>query len=160
MLATAMIGENFTNTSSGANQLKCYHVSTTIGDCISYDNTSHVIYQGNCPYISKFNSHMYRKQREKIYFNVTCCSQLNEVMCGQLNREGLLCSKCKAGYGPDLYSRSSSCVPCNGYSHWKWILYFVLLLTPLTIFFLIVIIFNVRATSPPFTAFVLFCQYV
>ena len=79
-------------------------------------------------------------------------------MCGQLNREGLLCSKCKAGYGPDLYSRSSSCVPCNGYSHWKWILYFVLLLTPLTIFFLIVIIFNMRATSPPFTAFVLFCQ--
>ena len=79
-------------------------------------------------------------------------------MCGQLNREGLLCSKCKAGYGPDLYSRSSSCVPCNGYSHWKWILYFVLLLTPLTIFFLIVIIFNVCATSPPFTAFVLFCQ--
>ena len=79
-------------------------------------------------------------------------------MCGQLNREGLLCSKCKAGYGLDLYSRSSSCVPCSGYSHWKWILYFVLLLTPLTIFFLIVIIFNVRATSPPFTAFVLFCQ--
>ena len=79
-------------------------------------------------------------------------------MCGQLKREGLLCSKCKKGYGPDLYSRKSNCVRCSKKTLWMWILYLAVLLTPLTIFFLTVIIFNVSATSPPFTAFILYCQ--
>ena len=136
----------------------CDKLTLEIGQCTSYDETSDIRYEGLCPYIFRYNIFIKYKSHESIILNISNCSQVNEAMCGQLNRKGLLCSKCKAEHGPDVYSRSSSCVPCDGYSHWKWILYFVLLLTPLTIFFLIVIIFNVRATSPPFTAFVLFCQ--
>ena len=40
-----------------------------------------------------------------------------------------------------------------------WTLYLFLELTPLTVFFIIVIIFNIRATSPPFTAYILCCQF-
>ena len=40
-----------------------------------------------------------------------------------------------------------------------WILYLFLELTPLTVFFIIVIIFNIRATSPPFTTYILYCQF-
>ena len=139
----------------------CAKLMVATGLCTSYNETSNLRYEGACPYIFRYDNIIMKFRHHGycvIIFNISTCSQLNEAMCGQLNREGLLCSKCKAGYGPDLYSRSSSCVPCNEYSHLKWILYFVLLLTPLTIFFLIVIIFNVRATSPPFTAFVFFCQ--
>ena len=84
---------------------------------------------------------------------------LNDAMCGQLNREGLLCSKCKAGYGPALYSRTSKCEKCNNTQYLMWTLYLFLELTPLTVFFIIVIIFNIRATSPPFTAYILYCQF-
>ena len=49
---------------------------------------------------------------------------------------------------------------CNDkHSCWRWILFLILKLTPLTVFYFIVIIFNVRATSPPFTAYIFFCQY-
>ena len=84
---------------------------------------------------------------------------LNDAMCGQLNRDGLLCSKCKAGYGPALYSRIWKCEKCNNRQYLMWTLYLFLELTPLTVFFIIVIIFNIRDTSPPFTAYILYCQY-
>ena len=91
-----------------------------------------------------------------ITFNTSSCLELNDVVCGQLNREGLLCSKCKAGFGPALYSLTWKCVKCDDeHSYQKWILFFFLKLTPLTVFYFIVIIFNVRATSSPFTAYIL-----
>ena len=91
--------------------------------------------------------------------NITSCSMLNDAMCGLLNRDGLLCSKCKAGYGPSLYSRTWKCEKCNDRRYLMWILYLFLELTPLTVFFIIVIIFNIHATSPPFTAYILYCQF-
>ena len=44
---------------------------------------------------------------------------------------------------------------CNGVG---WALYLFLVLLPVTVFYIIVIIFNIRATAPPFTAFVMMCQ--
>ena len=49
------------------------------------------------------------------------------------------------------------CVKCtdNGLG---WALYFFLVLFPITVFYFIVILFNIQATSPPFAAFVFLCQ--
>ena len=41
-------------------------------------------------------------------------SSLTEFMCGPLNREGLLCGKCKDGYGTALYSYTLKCSKCWG----------------------------------------------
>ena len=81
----------------------------------------------------------------------------SNLTCGPYNREGLLCSKCKPGYGPAVYSFSLICAECsdNGVG---WALYLFLVLVPITVFYIIVIIFNIRATAPPFTAFVMMCQ--
>ena len=141
---------------NGTGKSECTNLKLYAGECTNYNDTTKVRYEGYCPYIFKFKSHKFIG--EEIVINVNSCSQLNEVMCGQLKREGLLCSKCKKGYGPDLYSRRSNCVRCKKKTLWMWILYLAVLLTPLTIFFIIVIIFTVRATSPPFTAFILYCQ--
>ncbi len=84
-------------------------------------------------------------------------SQLNEEMCGKANREGLLCSRCKPGYGPAVLSYDHSCAKCsNGYT--GWLLYICLALIPTTIFFLIIVLCQVRATSAPMNLIIFACQ--
>ena len=158
MSTTGLQANQVSHDNNGTGKSECANLKLYAGECTNYNDTTKVRYEGYCPYIFKFNSHIFVDRHKMIAFNISSCNQLNEVMCGQLKREGLLCSKCKKGYGPDLYSRKSNCVRCSKKTLWMWILYPAVLLTPLTIFFLIVIIFNVRATSPPFTAFILYCQ--
>ena len=82
---------------------------------------------------------------------------MSDFTCGAYNREGLLCSQCKPGYGPAVYAFSLVCVECSN-GHHRWVLYFFLVLLPITVFFVIVITFNIRTTSPPFMAYVFMCQ--
>ena len=109
---------------------------------------------GGCPY----NSHKadYRKLYVKLPQNV---SHLNEFMCGGLDRTGPSCSHCDEGLGIPVYSYMLHCVLClerlSG-----WLLYTFLAVFPTTIFFLIVIIFQVRVTSAPMNAFIFFCQVI
>ena len=157
MLTIGLQANQVSDNNNGTGESECANLQINFGECTNYNDTTKVRYQGYCPYIFKLDSHIF-VDGKMIAINVNSCSQLNEVMCGQLKREGLLCSKCKKGYGPDLYSRRSNRVRCSKKTLWMWILYLAVLLTPLTIFFFIVIIFNVCATSPPFTAFILYCQ--
>ena len=158
MLTTGLQANQVSDNNNGTGKSECANFKFNAGECTNYNDTTKVRYQGYCPYIFELDSHILVDTYQEMAFNISSCSQLNEVMCGQMKREGLLCSKCKKGYGPDLYSRKSNCVRCSKETLWMWILYLAMLLTPLTIFFIIVIIFNVRATSPPFTAFILYCQ--
>ncbi len=108
---------------------------------------------------------IYLKQNDNVSFDkntyrlppIESCQELNNLTCGPFNREGLLCSKCKPGYGPPLYSKSWKCEKCNDkYTGWLWLLYE---LVPPTVFYLLVIIFDINATAPPFTAFVFLCHF-
>ena len=49
-------------------------------------------------------------------------SQLNDYMCGGLNREGQLCGRCVEGFAPPVYSYSLRCVNCTDY-HLNWLKY-------------------------------------
>lgn len=113
---------------------------------------------GLCPYFPRNLSwcnrplqHFYQVPSEM------SLSQVTSFTCGAYNREGLLCSQCKPGYGPAVYAFSLMCVKCTS-STKGWILYLSLVLLPITIFYLLIIVLNIRVTSPPFTAFVFMCQ--
>ena len=68
--------------------------------------------------------------------------------CGNCNREGPLCSKCKPGYGPAVYAFSLMCVKCKN-GGLGWLLYILLVIVPITLFYIfIIIVFNIRATDP------------
>ena len=115
---------------------------------------------GLCPYFPKDIDYSNSWLRFSAYYILPSNRTLREhskLTCGPYNREGLLCSKCKPGYGPAVYSFSLMCAECsdNGVG---WALYLFVVLFPITVFYIIVIIFNIRATAPPFTAFVLMCQ--
>ena len=134
--------------------------TVAVGYCISCNQTRGLISTGPCPHrFMDLELISIGGKANYILPNISSCSMLNDAMCGHLNREGLLCSKCKAGYGLALYSRTSKCEKCNDRRYLMWTLYLFLELTPLTVFFIIVIIFNIRATSPPFTAYILYCQF-
>ena len=80
-------------------------------------------------------------------------------MCGPLNREGALCEKCKDGYGIALYSYTLECSKCWGHGY-GWVLYYFLELFPITVMYVLVVIFHVRATSSPLSALVFISQII
>ena len=125
------------------------------GTCLTRQYNNSVVF-GMCPYFPSEYSWLRYSEYYSLPSNNTLMEHSN-LTCGPYNREGLLCSKCKPGYGPAVYSFSLMCAECsdNGVG---WALYLLLVLFPITVFYIIVIIFNIRATAPPFTAFVMMCQ--
>ena len=116
------------------------------GSCLTYDSTTERTDYGACPYITHYNNtsagHMFYIE---LPVNV---SLLNEFMCGPLNREGSLCEKCRNGYGIALYSYTLECSKCWGHGY-GWVLYYFLELFPITVMYILVVIFHIRVTECP-----------
>ena len=129
------------------------------GTCLTLYNSSTEAVIGFCPYFP--NEISWLDTSFSTYYSLPSNRTLTEhtnLTCGPYNREGLLCSKCKPGYGPAVYSFSLMCAECSDNGAKGWALYLFVVLFPITVFYIIVIIFNIRATAPPFTAFVLMSQ--
>ena len=115
---------------------------------------------GLCPYTILTDQVIYHRwQFEGLFHNYYRINFTEpDQTCGALNRKGLLCSECYDGYGPAVYAFANECVKCHGSAFSRWTLYLFVVLFPVTVFYIIVIVFNIRATSPPFASYVLFCQ--
>ena len=127
------------------------------GECITYENETAMM--GLCPYYPKHLSwgdycSVPLKVYQKLPANLT---QLTKFFCRDYNREGSLCSKCKPGYGPAVYAFSLMCVKCNN-DGLGWLLYISLVLFPITIFFIFIVVFNVRATHPMLMSLIFMSQ--
>ena len=132
-----------------------------IGHCISCDNTTCEVIRGTSFLDLEINDFLTADTFSGMYnlSNSTSCKEVNDHVCGSLNRDGLLCSQCKPGYGPAPYSSAVKCFKCDdNNSERHWVKYLALELLPATIFYFVVIFFNVRTTAPPYTAFVFFNQ--
>ena len=80
-------------------------------------------------------------------------------MCGPLNREGTLCGRCKPEYGPALYSYTLQCERCWDHGYGR-VLYFAIELLPITVLYLLVMVFHIRATCSALSALVFMSQVV
>ena len=82
-------------------------------------------------------------------------------MCGPLNRKGYLCGECKSGYGPGPFVTlcTNVCHFCQDTWH-EIILYLALEFIPITIFYLLILIFQIRLTSAPMTCFIMYSQLI
>ena len=67
--------------------------------------------------------------------------------------------ECHTGLGPPVLSYTSNCVHCLP-SPYGWFLYFFLACFPSTVFFLLVILLQIRANSSQLNFFLLACQFV
>ena len=127
------------------------------GRCLTNEITTGTIESGPCPYIAHYNTtYVYSMYYIRLPMNV---SLFTELMCGPLNREGEVCGKCRDGYGIALYSYTLECSKCWGHGY-GWILYWALELFPITVMYLVVVIFHVRATSSPLSALVFMSHIV
>ena len=80
-------------------------------------------------------------------------------MCGPMNRKGILCSECIDGYGPSVTSPNFRCSDCS--NAWYGIpLYLLLELVPVTVFYLIMLIFQVNVTSAPMISFIFYSNII
>ena len=135
--------------------IHCHYQSNStlkIGYCMTYNETSKLTFVGQCPYNTKAESTLFNPLPENVL-------QLNEQMCGHLNRTGLLCSQCQQGLGPAVFSPYRECVECMD-EPYGWILFFFLATFPQTILCLFVIIFRINAASPALNGFVLAAQLI
>ena len=88
-------------------------------------------------------------------------SDLNSNMCGPMNRKGYLCSNCIDGHGPSIsvLIHPNDCYKCT--DNWNGvILYLVIMLAPVTLFYLIMLVFQFRITSAPMPCFIMYSQFI
>ena len=126
--------------------------SLRIGYCMTYNETSKLTSIGPCPYNTNKQATRFNDLPEDVM-------QLNEQMCGPLNRTGLLCSQCPIGLGPAVFSYRRECLKCMD-GPYGWILFFFMATFPQTILCVFVIIFRINAASSCLNLFVLAAQII
>ena len=127
--------------------------------CATFDTETDILSLGKCPYhgfnFSKHDQHWYIQLPDNV-------SELNDYMCEPLNRKGRLCSECKDGYGLSTTSvgfQYFECSKCAG--AWYGIPLFLLLeIFPLTVLYLVILLFQINITSGSITCFIFYCQLV
>ena len=136
--------------------VKCYSSSNSSslrgGYCMTYNETSKLTFVGSCPYGANQDTPNFDPLPKDVL-------QLNEELCGPLNRTGLLCSQCQEGLGPAVLSYRRECLECMD-EPYGWILYFFIATFQMTILCLIVIIFRINAASPFLNGYVLAAQII
>ena len=136
------------NTTKETSILDCY--------CMTYNESIGPVV-GACFYNCE-NSAVNPLLKDDLYQLVPSnITELNNYMCGHLNREGQLCGKCKMGYITPVYSYDLKCVQCST-SPFNWVKYILAAFLPLTVFFVLVVSCRLSATSPKLLAFVFFSQ--
>ena len=78
-------------------------------------------------------------------------------LCSFYNRKGQLCGECAENYTLPASSYHFGCVECKSYNN-GWIKFIVAAFLPLTIFYMIVIVFRISVTSSTLNALVMVSQ--
>ena len=119
--------------------------------CMTYDKKLDEVELGQCVYGCG------HKQDEVYYQLPQNKSELNNKICGNWNKDSTLCGACKFGYSPLVYSFQLKCMNCTGMTY-NWIKYIAVAYTPLTFFFLFVVVFRFSGTHPLVRGFIAVCQ--
>lgn len=135
-----------------------HNVAVLLGHCLTIDKDGSSL--GPC--LNNFHYTQYSnvdKQDQRYVMLSTSANQsiIRDEMCGPLARRGRVCSVCEEGYGPTVLQAGFTCAHCKWYGP---VVYLVLEFGPLTILFLILLLFPVNITSAKMSSFVVYCQVV
>ena len=128
--------------------------------CISYNKSSGIAL-GLCPY----NSCTQRTEDQCTGRGIRFVkvprnrSQINDVICGEINRTCYLCSKCVDGLGPTVFHYNMPCLKCLGHVR-GWLLYATLAFLFPTLFFILLTALQIRVSSCALDSVVLMCQVI
>ena len=79
--------------------------------------------------------------------------------CQSLNREGILCGKCRDGFALPAYSYKLTCIKCDRDQH-NWWLYVIYAFVPLSFFIIIIFAFRISVVDPKLYLFVFAAQNI
>ena len=120
--------------------------------CVTYDDETRSIYVGACYYNCHHNA-------KYIPLPDNPKQLINNSICAQFHRVGLLCGDCEEGYSPFVLSYNLSCVRCPD-GHKNWWKFILVGFVPLTFFYFCVVPFNINVTSSRLHGVVWFSQAV
>ena len=83
---------------------------------------------------------------------------MDSFMCGS-SRSGVLCGECRKGHSAYYHSPTLACKE-DKLCEFGWLFYIMSELLPLTVFFAVMILFNVKVTSGAANGFIFYCQVV
>ena len=87
--------------------------------------------------------------------------RISDFVCNKTHRMGILCGQCLPGYAPAINSDLLDCTSCDDQSAKRhWIFYILSFYVPLFVVFLVIILFNIRLTTGPVNAFILYAQVI
>lgn len=98
--------------------------------------------------------------KEKVYRLVPRNrSKVNEFMCRRFDRTGQLCGECIKNHTPKIYSYDFDCRRCYARDR-ESVLFIIATFTPLTIFYVLALVFKFDANFPALHAYVLAAQII
>ena len=123
---------------------------------ITFDPASNQTYAG----YSFYGCVKYFSKPSTVYFPVTSNAlQVNFEMCDKFKRDGLFCGACKENYYPLVYSYKLKCKECSDQEIRQSIFIFVVVtFIPVSMFYVIVLLFKFNANSPSLHGFILLAQ--
>ena len=136
------------------------HVQVRVRGChmITFDPARNQTYAG----FSFYRCVKYFSKTSTVYFPVSMdASKLNFDMCDQFKRDGLFCGACKKNFYPLVYSYKLNCKQCSeGEIRQSVFIFLVVAFIPVSIFYVIVLLFKFNANSPSLHGFILFAQLI
>ena len=124
-----------------------------LGYCTTYEEGAG-LFVGRCNFLRPSLYTVIKDNYIRLPDNI---SELNDYLCGRVNRKGKLCSECIDGFSLSVFTVIPICSNCT--NAWYGIpLYLFLEYVPITIFYFIVLFFRISVTSSPMVAFVFFSQ--
>ena len=124
------------------------------------DQTDDNYYVMDCPL--RFCRNTLSKRYIDVLYNKSVQEvDFDELICGSTNRTGINCAECIPGFGPAINSLTYECINCTDINlAANIVIYIASVYLPLAILFTILIIFDIRLTTGPANAFILYCQLV
>ena len=134
---------------TGVDLITCVgqNVYLAFGYCATHDQESQLTFIADCPY---FQSHRFTSSVSQPGYLLfpSNYSVLSSVMCDPMNRIGFVCSDCVEHYGPSPTSYGYECSKCA--NSWQGILMYLLVeFLPVTLFYLVILIFQIDLVTPP-----------
>ena len=144
---------------SDYNTIKCepetLQLSVVRCHCVTFDNNTRELSLGKC--IENCENGYEKSEYLPLPLDI---NKLNQFMCEEKwNRTGRLCGKCLPGHSPLAYSYDMSCVKCpeGNRNVWKYIL---IAFGPLTIFYILILLLRINATSSHLHGYLIFSQFL
>ena len=152
---------------------KTLEISVLQYHCMTYNKDLDKVFVGGCV---TYNYHADGPPGVNIYRSLNhvqnISRNLNDVMCQHcstkrnpgcdnwsLQRTGQMCGSCVEGFAAPVYSYRSACVECKEYKY-NWLKYIAVAFLPLTVFYIIVILFRITVTTGSMNGYILVSQII